>query len=95
MAGATITSTDITWPKAYVDAPDAFYHRALAKLNVVDGTLDVYNLQGGKIATYTLVVPEINVNGHEVRGVLVDDGGPIIIRPDRGCSCLGFKRTPK
>jgi hypothetical protein len=92
---ATVTTTAIDWPTGYVIAPDAFYHRALVHFDIEARTLDIYNLQGAKQATYTLTEGHtFDDDRKELRGTL-PDGGDILARPESGCACLGYKRTPR
>lgn len=75
MPAATFTPTAADWPKAWVDAPDAFYHRALVHIDLNTNQVDVYNLGGTKTATYTLTDAKTAVaerNGNEVRGLVAD-----------------------
>lgn len=97
---ATVTPQAIDWPKGYVIAPDAFYHRALVHLDNATRTVDIYNLQGTKQATYTLADGyTYDETRLELRGVIEgqpdDDTGLVIVRPDSGCSCMGYKRTAR
>lgn len=75
MPAATFTPTTADWPKAWVDAPDAFYHRALVHIDLNTNQVDVYNLRGTKTATYILTDARAAVaerNGNEVRALVAD-----------------------
>lgn len=99
MPAATVTPTTIDWPKGYVIAPDAFYHRALVHLDIDTHTIDVYNLQGTKQASYTVADGHTyDTDRQELRGTLIAgpvDTGEVLVRPDPGCSCMGYKRTAR
>lgn len=101
MPAATATPQAIDWPKGYVIAPDAFYHRALVHLDNTTREVDIYNLQGTKMATYTLADGyTYDETRQEARGTLEGHTGDgddslFVARPDPGCSCMGFKRTAR
>lgn len=95
MPAATVTPQAIDWDPAYVISPDAFYQRAFAHLNRDTNVVDVYNLQGVKQASYTAADGYTwNESTKELKGVTVD-GGELVVRPDSGCRCHGYKRTAR
>jgi hypothetical protein len=99
MPAATVTPEAIQWDKGYLIAPDAFYHRALVNIDRTNNTVTVRDRQGGLQATYTLNGDyTFDADTNELRGTLTAgpaDSGDILIRPDGGCSCLGYKKTAR
>lgn len=99
MPAATVSPQAIDWPNGYVIAPDAFYHRALVHYDRAERRVDVYNKQGGKQATYNLAEGHsFSDHTNELRGTLIAgpaDTGDILVRPDTGCGCLGYKKTAR
>lgn len=93
MAPPLKTATGRIWAQAQIDAPDATYTMAQARLNTETGVLTVHNLRGSQVGYYQLTDPTIT---GETLDATTDTGGPIRVIPDRRCACSGgYKKVAR
>lgn len=87
---ASVTQSSGTeWPRAAIDAPDAYYSQARACY--VDGQVIVYDKQHNEIQVYALDSEPIIRSGKLIGMV---DGRPFTMRPDCSCS-KPYRRVAK
>lgn len=77
----TNQSSGTEWPRAAIDAPDAYYSQARARYQ--DGTVTVFDKQWNEVQTYVLD-DEPAIRSGKLIGMV--DGQPFTMRTDCSCS---------
>lgn len=89
------TKTTAQWEKARVEAPDATFEMAIAEADLTSNTVTIKDRHHRVVATYQLT----DVSFETQRGSEVLRGqteiGPVEVKPDRRCTCVGYKRSVK